>query len=84
MKSNFLQKIGRRLNKMLEPNISDENGFMRLICGVTSTSIGVARISRVPTCKIGHMLILLGAMKIAEGIYQYCPIVAMTKQEEQM
>ena len=69
---------------MLEPNISDENGFLRLICGVTSTSIGVARLARVSNCRIGHMLILLGAMKIAEGIYQYCPIVAMTKQEEQM
>ena len=68
---------------MLEPNISDENGFMRLICGVASTSFGVARISRVSNCKIGHLLILLGAMKIAEGIYQYCPIVAMTQQEEE-
>lgn len=84
MKSNFLQIIGRRLNKMLEPNISDENGFMRLICGITSTGIGIAKISRVPSCKVGHTLILLGAMKIAEGIYQYCPLVAMTKQEEEM
>ena len=74
---------GRRFYKMLEPNISDENGFMRLICGVTITSIGIAKISRVPNCKIGHTLIVLGAMKIAEGIYQYCPIVAMTSQEEE-
>ena len=67
---------------MLEPNISDENGFIRLICGFTCTSIGIAKIARVPNCRVGHTLIVLGAMKIAEGIYQYCPIVAMTTQDE--
>ena len=67
---------------MLEPNISDENGFIRLICGFTCTSIGIAKIARVPNCKVGHTLIVLGAMKIAEGIYQYCPIVAMTTEGE--
>lgn len=64
---------------MLEPNISEQNAFIRLICGVTSTSIGIARIARVPNCMRGHLLILFGAMKVAEGMYQYCPLVAMTK-----
>ena len=68
---------------MLEPNISDENGFIRLICGFTCTGIGIAKIARVPNCRVGHTLIVLGAMKIAEGNYQYCPIVAMTSQDEQ-
>ena len=54
---------------MLEPNISDENGFIRLICGFTCTGIGIAKIARVPNCRVGHTLIVLGAMKIAEGIY---------------
>ncbi len=73
--------IWKEVVAMLEQNISDENGFVRLICGVTITSIGIAKIARVPNCKVGHTLIFLGAMKIAEGIYQYCPLVAISTEE---
>ena len=67
---------------MLEPNISDENAFLRIMCGVTCTSLGTARLARVPMCKMGLLLTIFGAMKIAEGIYEYCPIVAMTQKSE--
>lgn len=67
---------------MLKPNISDTNAFLRLICGVTCTSFGTARLARQSNCKIGMMLTILGAMKIAEGIFEYCPIVALTEMNE--
>lgn len=67
---------------MLNPNISETNAFIRLMCGVAITAFGVGRIARNPQCTIGRMMILAGSMKVAEGYYQYCPVVAMAKSEE--
>lgn len=66
---------------VLTPNISDLNGFMRMICGVTMTSFGTARLARNPKCMIGMVMVVAGAMKVAEGYYQYCPVVAMMEEE---
>ena len=66
---------------MLPENISEQNSFIRLIAGVTCVGIGTAKVARNPNCKIGASLIILGAMKVAEGIYQYCPIVALKEHE---
>ncbi len=73
------------MNNLLEENISEQNSFIRLICGISMTSFATARLSRVPGCKMGQMMVILGAMKVAEGIYQYCPVVAMmdSKEEEE-
>lgn len=66
---------------MLTPNISEQNAFVRMICGVTMTSFGTARLARNSTCKIGMLMVVAGAMKVAEGYYQYCPVVAMMEEE---
>ena len=68
---------------MLQENISEQNAFMRLICGVALTSFGIGRIAKNPSCTVGRVMIMAGAMKVAEGIYQYCPIVAMTNPENE-
>ena len=68
---------------MLQENISEQNAFIRLMCGVGMTAFGVGRIARDPHCTVGRMMILAGAMKVAEGIYQYCPIVAMMNPEKE-
>ncbi|WP_042478756.1 YgaP family membrane protein [Bacillus ndiopicus] len=62
---------------MLEENISERNAFVRLICGVSLTACGVGRIAHRPNCWTGHLMIAAGAMKIAEGIFHYCPMKAM-------
>ena len=67
---------------MLEPNISETNAFVRMMCGVAMTAFGVGRISRNPQCTTGRIMILAGAMKVAEGYYQYCPVTAMVMQDE--
>lgn len=66
---------------MLQPNISEENAFIRMICGVSMTAFGIGRISRNPTCTIGRLMIFGGAMKVAEGYYQYCPVTAIVKED---
>ena len=69
---------------MLSQNISEKNGFIRTICGIALVSFGTARIARNPDCLLGKAMIIGGAMKVAEGYYQYCPIVAMLDTEEEM
>lgn len=67
---------------MLSENISEQNGFVRMICGIALVSFGTARISRKPGCFIGKLMVIGGAMKVAEGYYQYCPVTAMIADEE--
>ena len=67
---------------MLEENISERNGFMRLICGVALTAMGTAHLSR-DSKALGFTLITAGAMKVAEGIFLHCPIKAMISSNVQ-
>ena len=71
---------------MLPQNISEKNGFIRMICGIALVSFGIARIARDPDCLVGTAMIIGGAMKVAEGSYQYCPLtelVAGDTEDEQ-
>ena len=69
---------------MLTKNISEKNSFIRMMCGVALVSFGTARIARNPDCLTGKAMIIGGAMKVAEGYYQYCPVVAMLDVQEEM
>jgi len=60
---------------MLEENISERNGFARLMCGVAMTAIGTAHLAR-DSKGLGFTLVAAGAMKVAEGIFLYCPLTA--------
>lgn len=67
---------------MLSENISEQNGFIRMMVGIALVSFGTARISRDPDCMIGKLMVVGGAMKVAEGYYQYCPVTAMIVDED--
>jgi len=41
------------------------------------TAFGIGRISRDSNCTGGRLMIIIGAMKTAEGILKYCPTKAM-------
>ncbi|MFJ7669244.1 DUF2892 domain-containing protein [Lysinibacillus sp. NPDC097195] len=60
-----------------QANLSDKNAFCRFALGTGMTAFGIARASRNPNCMKGGLLIALGAMKMAEGIFKYCPLKAM-------
>jgi len=66
---------------VLSQNISEKNGFMRTICGITLVSFGTARIARNPDCLLGKAMIIGGAMKVAEGFYQYCPLTELAAND---
>ena len=62
---------------MTERNLSSKNAFVRFTCGTAMTAFGIARLSRDSTCMKGKAMVILGSMKMAEGIFHYCPTKAM-------
>ncbi len=62
---------------MQQANLSDKNAFCRFALGTSMTAFGIAKVSRNPSCMKGRLMIALGAMKMAEGIFKYCPSKAM-------
>lgn len=62
---------------MKQSNLSERNAFCRFFLGTSMTAFGIAKVSRNPDCTSGKLMIALGAMKMAEGIFKYCPTKAM-------
>lgn len=58
---------------MQQANLSEKNAFCRFAMGTGLTAFGIAKISRNPNCTKGRLMIALGAMKMAEGLFKYCP-----------
>lgn len=61
----------------MEPNIGKVNSFIRTMIGFTVLSYATARMSKKPWKQSYVFLALLGAMKVAEGLMHYCPMVAL-------
>jgi len=62
---------------MQQANLSEKNAFCRFAMGTSMTAYGIAKVSRNPDCTKGRLMIALGAMKMAEGIFKYCPTKAL-------
>lgn len=62
---------------MQQPNLSDRNAFFRFMVGTSMTALGIAKTARDSDSFSGKLMITLGAMKMAEGIFKYCPTKAM-------
>lgn len=62
---------------MLQENISEKNGFIRLALGASMTAYGIAHLVKEDSNKsLGSLLVSAGAMKMAEGVFLYCPMKA--------
>ena len=63
----------------MKKNVGDMDAYLRIAGGLTMLGVGVMDRSR--------LMVALGAMKVAEGITRYCPLLDMlslnTKGEEQ-
>ncbi|OEH93413.1 hypothetical protein BFG57_12145 [Bacillus solimangrovi] len=64
----------------MKPNISLINALMRITCGFTILAWGTSKMVRRPYCASYLWVTMAGAMKVAEGITRYCPMVAMYDQ----
>lgn len=62
------------------PNIGIINALIRITCGLTMVAFFSAKLSRKPWCNSYLIMILIGAMKVAEGIVRYCPVTELIKK----
>lgn len=53
----------------MKKNVGDLDSFLRLTAGLSMLGIGIKKDSR--------SLILVGAMKVAQGITRFCPFLYM-------
>lgn len=66
------------------PNISTMNALIRITCGLSMLSLLTAKMVRKPWKQSYMLLAILSAMKVAEGIVRYCPMVAMLNKGQDM
>ncbi|HWK22051.1 MAG TPA: DUF2892 domain-containing protein [Ureibacillus sp.] len=62
----------------MEENISERSGFVRLALGTGLTACGIAHLAKESGNRgLGTLFVAAGAMKVAEGIFLYCPMKAL-------
>lgn len=64
---------------MKNSNIGIINALIRITCGLTFLTWAAAKYSKKPWCNSYLVVIMLSAMKVAEGIVRYCPITDLIK-----
>lgn len=64
----------------LRPNISIINALVRITAGLTILAYGTAKLTRKRCSNSVLLLIIIGAMKVAEGILRFCPMTAFCKK----
>ena len=75
------EKIGMRVRK----NIGILNALIRITIGLTVLSWFSAKYVRKPWENSYLFIMICGAMKVAEGIVQFCPLTALyEKCQEEM
>lgn len=66
----------------MQPNIGSTNSFIRTVIGFSLLSIAIDRMIRKPWNQPYALLAFLGAMKVAEGLLHFCPIVALWDRKD--
>lgn len=61
-------------------NIGTINALTRITCGLFLLVFGAVKLIRRPWNQSYWMIVLLSAMKIAEGIVRYCPVTDAVQQ----
>ncbi|HET7521766.1 MAG TPA: DUF2892 domain-containing protein [Bacillales bacterium] len=63
----------------MKPNISVLNAMMRITCGLTAVAWATSRLVRRPR-RLGFLIVVMaGAMKVAEGFFRYCVLTGILK-----
>lgn len=66
----------------VKPNIGIVNALIRITIGLSVLAWSTAKHTKMPWRDSYILLGVLGAMKVAEGIVRFCPIVALFEREQ--
>jgi hypothetical protein len=61
----------------MRPNIGIVNSLIRITCGLSILAWATSRYCKKPWRDSYLIVIVLGAMKVGEGILRFCPITYM-------
>ena len=64
----------------MKPNISIVNALIRITFGFTILAYATAKLTRRNCNSSVLFIIVIGAMKIGEGILRFCPMTALCKK----
>ncbi|MCT8136636.1 DUF2892 domain-containing protein [Anaerobacillus sp. CMMVII] len=68
--------------RRITPNIGLLNSFIRLTCGFTMLAWGTSKLVKRPySTSTPLMVIMAGAMKVAEGITRFCPLTYLFEEK---
>ncbi|PYZ92248.1 hypothetical protein CR194_15535 [Salipaludibacillus keqinensis] len=68
---------------MLRPNIGTLNALIRITLGFTLLSWGTATLVRRSLKSIPMLSVIIGSMKVAEGITRFCPVVFLYEERQE-
>ncbi|WP_076850091.1 YgaP family membrane protein [Rubeoparvulum massiliense] len=61
----------------MKKNVGTLDAFLRISFGLTGLAFGISRMSRHPYRSFPITLTMMSAMKVAEGITRFCPMLAL-------
>lgn len=61
----------------MQKNVGTFDALIRITCGLTGLAWGVSRMIRHPHRGLPVAVTMASAMKVAEGVTRYCPMLAM-------
>ncbi|MFC0189963.1 DUF2892 domain-containing protein [Fictibacillus aquaticus] len=68
----------------MRQNIGLINAMIRIAAGLTMVAVFAAKFSRRPYKESYIFMILMGAMKVAEGIVRFCPVTELFHTAKEM
>jgi hypothetical protein len=60
--------------RKITPNIGIVNALIRITCGFTMLAWGTSKLVKRPLSNTPLIVVMMGAMKVAEGITRFCPL----------
>lgn len=67
--------------KKVKPNIGMLNSYVRLACGFSMLAWGTSKLVKHPFRNTPLFVIIMGAVKVAEGITRFCPLTFLFEEK---
>lgn len=68
----------------VKPNIGILNALIRITIGLSLLSWSTAKLVKRPWQESYLIMVILSAMKVAEGIVRYCPVTDLYQRSQDM
>ncbi|WP_054710400.1 DUF2892 domain-containing protein [Bacillus sp. JCM 19041] len=65
----------------MKENLSTNQALCRLAAGLAILTFAGAKLSRQPNSIFSLAMVCCGALKTAEGILRYCPLISIRKRK---